>query len=188
MTDMPTSRRDARRLGARTYFTGRPCKNQHVSPRRTDNGTCVVCLAESKSRYYAENPEKRKQHNAIYYSKNADYIKSLNADWRTENADEMRAIRRSYYERNKGIYVSRSRARRAHIQQATPPWANMAAIGVIYCEARRLAEQTGVPHDVDHIIPLRGANVCGLHVAENLRVLTATENRGKGNKHVGLDE
>lgn len=181
MTDMPTSRSDAKILGARTYFTGRPCKNQHVSPRRTDNGTCVLCLAETKTQYYAENPEKRKHHNATYYAKNSEHIKSLNSDWRTENADEMREIRRSYYERNKAIYISRSRARKEHIKQATPPWVNMAAIDAIYCEARRLTEQTGVPYDVDHIIPLRGVNVCGLHVAENLQVLTATENRSKGN-------
>ena len=188
MIDMPTSRSDAKRLGARTYFTGRPCKNQHVSPRRTDNGTCVLCLAETSARYYAENPEKRKHHNATYYAKNADYVKALNADWRAENEDEMRAIRRGYYESNKGICISRARARKEHIKQATPPWVDIAAIDVVYCEARRLTEQTGVPHDVDHIIPLRGVNVCGLHVAENLQVLAATENRRKGNNFADLDE
>lgn len=175
------TRAEAKSAGLLRYFSGKACKNGHVAERQTSNGTCIVCLAEKKARYYAENPEKRKHHNATYYAKNADYVKALNADWRAENADEMLAIRRRHYENNKGIYISRARARKEHIKQATPLWADIDAIAAIYCEARRVTEQTGVSHDVDHIIPLRGVNVCGLHVTENLQILPATINRGKDN-------
>lgn len=42
--------------------------------------------------------------------------------------------------------------------------------------------ETGIPHHVDHIIPLQGENICGLHIPENLQILKATDNRKKGNK------
>lgn len=62
------------------------------------------------------------------------------------------------------------------------PWANKAAIEAIYAEARRLTKETGTPHHVDHIIPLQGPFVSGLHVETNLRVVTRTENLRKRNK------
>lgn len=52
----------------------------------------------------------------------------------------------------------------------------------IYIEAQRITLSTGIPHEVDHIIPLRGRLVSGLHVHENLRIIPRTENRKKGNR------
>jgi hypothetical protein len=64
---------------------------------------------------------------------------------------------------------------------ATPPWANMGEIRKKYNEAARLSWETGVPHVVDHIIPLNHPLVCGLHVAYNLRAITAGANGAKSN-------
>jgi hypothetical protein len=68
-------------------------------------------------------------------------------------------------------------------KQATPAWANRSAIQAIYREAARITKETGVPHHVDHIVPLRGKDVCGLHVENNLQILTAIENSRKGARH-----
>lgn len=54
-----------------------------------------------------------------------------------------------------------------------------------YWEAARLTEQTGVAHEVDHIVPRTSEVVSGLHVPWNLQVLTRTENRKKGNRLEG---
>ena len=54
----------------------------------------------------------------------------------------------------------------------------------IYAEAKRLTEETGIPHEVDHEIPLKGRLVSGLHVLANLRVVTRAENRRKSNRHL----
>jgi hypothetical protein len=66
--------------------------------------------------------------------------------------------------------------------QRTPPWADLKAIEAVYRDALRLEESTGIRHHVDHVIPLQGRNVSGLHVAGNLRALPWKENISKGNR------
>lgn len=67
--------------------------------------------------------------------------------------------------------------------QRTPQWADMDAILAVYNQAVRLTNTTGVPHHVDHVIPLRGKFVSGLHVAENLQILRWDDNLAKSNRY-----
>jgi hypothetical protein len=60
-----------------------------------------------------------------------------------------------------------------------PPWADKDAIAEIYKEAKARGET------VDHIVPLNNKIVCGLHCEANLRIISADENRRKGNKFCG---
>ena len=61
------------------------------------------------------------------------------------------------------------------------PWANKQEIQNFYSEANRIQNETGIPMVVDHIIPLQGEKVCGLHVENNLQILTSVQNRVKHN-------
>lgn len=65
---------------------------------------------------------------------------------------------------------------------ATPEWADLAKVKAFYKMAREISEMTGTKHHVDHIVPLRGANVCGLHNEFNLQILPADLNLSKSNK------
>lgn len=70
---------------------------------------------------------------------------------------------------------------------ASPAWRDRQKIKAIYAEARRLTKDTGVQHHVDHHYPLQGKLCCGLHVHQNLRILTAAANQRKRAGHP-LDE
>jgi hypothetical protein len=72
--------------------------------------------------------------------------------------------------------------RAARMMLATPKWADWDKIAAIYEERDRLSAETGVPHHVDHILPLAGKLVCGLHVHWNLRAIPAVDNLKKGAK------
>jgi hypothetical protein len=77
----------------------------------------------------------------------------------------------------------RSMLYRRWLRKATPKWADKAAIRKVYEEARVLTRATRLLHTVDHIIPLRGETVCGLHVHNNLRAVLHEDNVRKGNSY-----
>jgi len=72
---------------------------------------------------------------------------------------------------------------------ALPPWTNLDEIKKVYADCHKLSA-SGVRHEVDHIVPLQGHTVSGLHVPWNLRPIPASLNRLKSNKlsQVPLDE
>lgn len=90
------------------------------------------------------------------------------------------AIKKQYLIKHGALYPGQKRYVR--LLSATPPWADMDAIKAVYSERDRIIAVTGEDHHVDHIIPLQGDLVCGLHVAENLQILTKAANLGKNNK------
>lgn len=81
-------------------------------------------------------------------------------------------IRDSVYRRNRQIQKL----------NATAKWADPDKIRWFYEESVRLTKETGIQHSVDHIHPLKGKLICGLHVPENLQILTYSENSSKNNK------
>jgi hypothetical protein len=105
-----------------------------------------------------------------------------------KRAAAVEALRRERVRRKgqRQAHVKRLHSRR--LRQAMPPWADREAMQAVYAEAQRLTEETGEPHEVDHVIPLLGREVSGLHVEYNLRVVRRTLNRRKSNRLVAASE
>ena len=98
--------------------------------------------------------------------------KESNERWRDGIQDRKALAKRAY-----------SSKRRAMKTGKCPAWANLEAIKMIYKQAQDMTKTTGIVHHVDHIIPLLGKTVSGLHVHENLQVIPALENLKKHNRY-----
>ena len=68
--------------------------------------------------------------------------------------------------------------------KATPVWADKDKISAVYNEAQKYIDSDGRVYHVDHIIPLQGEKVCGLHIEHNLQILPGKENCSKSNKFI----
>lgn len=99
------------------------------------------------------------------------------------NRDAVNEIARRSRKKNIDVALYHNRQRAILKSTAMPAWANKSKIRKIYAEAREMTKATGNVHHVDHIIPIKGKNVCGLHVETNLQILTASENLKKFNKY-----
>lgn len=95
--------------------------------------------------------------------------------WQQNNRDKVCATMQLYRKRHPNYNKTQVSLRRARIKNAIPIWANLEKIKDFY-------RFCPVGYEVDHIIPLRGKYVSGLHVEGNLQYLSKTENRSKSNK------
>lgn len=150
--------------------------------------TCVLCEAKAEDAQWTKRQEGIKQ-------RLAEEMRAAEERWWQSNGDKVAQWAHEYsldgmVER----LAEEGRQREAAQIRATPPWADPKKIAAIYAEAARLTAETGVPHHVDHIVPLQGPVatygpfkgmriVFGLHCEANLRVIPARENVVKGNRH-----
>ena len=108
------------------------------------------------------------------------------AQWAKSNPERVKANAKANRQRHPEKEAAKVQRRNAAKIMAIPAWADQKAINRHYENARYLTEVTGHLHHVDHIIPLRGKSVCGLHVENNLRAIPHFLNTRKGNRLEGV--
>lgn len=177
------------------------------SSRDGIEGHCKICRKASRSVYYEKNKisilesrkkyaeenkdkilryreskkEERLLHGREYYKINMDDRKA----YRERNRVKIKLQKRIYRASNRSKFNAKSAKRRASKLKATPNWLTkeeFIEIEELYEIAQAFKLYTGQEYHVDHIVPLQGENVCGLHVPWNLQILEASENLSKHNK------
>ncbi len=186
--EYPKTRKEAIAAGEKFYFTGEPCVRGHVALRKT-KGSCLDCVKEDWAVDNERRKGKPKTEAAVaagrrYYEKNRE---AVIARATARPAAEKRRNRAEYKDRNVDVVRADTSLRKRRHREATPTWLTKEErlqMRELYVQARKLTAVTGERYVVDHIVPLRGESVCGLHVPWNLRVITQDENLKKSNKLV----
>lgn len=127
-------------------------------------------IRQKNKNYYEENREAIALKSKLRYLNNSEEVKRKVIAYKKNNADKVNAL---------------SMKRYAGKMNARPKWLTSDELWMIeqaYVLAKLREEVVGGKWDVDHIVPLRGNRVCGLHVPWNLAVVPASINRSKGNK------
>jgi len=191
-----------------TRYFGKVCEKHPElnGERRLANRSCVACSREKvqerqrkkreegdaqflemrrrhvRDSYYRDHEKSKElgKKNASAYRKRHPEALEREAErlrlYRASDPDRFKRYDQTKYQRHYAKIVQRVRLRELALEQRTPTWANREAIDAIYAEAQRMNMT------VDHIVPLRGKTVSGLHVESNLQLLTREENARKSNR------
>lgn len=175
--------------------------NKHIR-----DGLSVFCkqchYKDCKKRYkqLMQDPEyaaKEKERRRLYRLRTVEQRKQYMKEWRErnpnrgheyylENKEAIQAYRKEYVEKNKSKILAKTRKRQAAKLNRTPKWVDAEELWLIeeaYALARLRTAMTGIYWHVDHVIPLQGKLVSGLHTINNLQVIPALLNYKKNNRY-----
>lgn len=180
---------------------------QNFPPRKSrKDGRCSHCHAcnRGKTKLWKEaNPERALALSRERFANNRDaanagraarYVEAMkdhekrakhnksSGQWRLNHPDRAAKNASDWCRNNPDLNTARASRYRASKLMATPAWVEPDDLLPAYREARAKTVETGILHHVDHIVPLKGKTVCGLHVPWNLRAIPAIENISKGAK------
>lgn len=157
---------------------------------------CKECKKHGKKIWQKANLDKCNINSKLWQKTNPDKVRAIKKEWQEVNSERQKELEKTWRKANPERIRIWAKAnpdkrnaneakRRASKLNATPKWLtkeHFNEIEQLYKKSKELEKETGIKHQVDHIMPLRGKTVSGLHVPWNLRVVTAEENIKKSNK------
>ena len=199
---------EAKANGLIRYFTGRPCHQGHFCERLVSDRSCVECnRLKAQGRRDAMTADETYAHSLKYGYLKKNWLltdkgrvsrQQTSQKYYTNNQEKLAIYRKKYNLKTNNFYSKQwkqlhpgarsawTAKRRAAKLQRTPLWLTQAhhkQIEQFYWEAAEVSKLVGEFYHVDHIVPLQGKTVSGLHVPWNLQILPAKENLSKGNNH-----
>jgi hypothetical protein len=198
---------EAKSIGSNTYYTGVPCKHGHDTYRYTSDRICSDCaklkvkklstIGGGNARRWAAKTEEEKkiinEKRKVYYQKTKEtrllekkryWLKAKDT---AEYKQKVKEYGSEWKQSNKGKVNSYTAKRRIAKLNRTPKWLTAVDFERIeneYKLAAILTKLWGEPWHVDHVIPLQGKMVSGLHVPSNLQVLRGKDNIKKANGYL----
>lgn len=200
------NRKEAKQQKLIRYYTGKPCLQGHIAERQVSNGVCLACIKERKSvydktyrakhlaqihAYDAARPRRIKNPNTIkaakkrYYEKYKESILLKMQLNRAKNKEVNAIYFKKYKKDNSGKVAAWNASREASKIQRTPIWVDADELWLIkeaYSLSALRTKMLGFIWHVDHIVPLQGKLVSGLHTIANLQVIPAIVNMSKHNR------
>ena len=124
--ELPRTRAEAKALGSKRYFTGKPCKHGHLAERFTSSRGCVVCSYARYTAWASENPEHLREYRRNDRVENADKHKARWDEWYAANREQVIANKRERYQDNKEEHLAYAAEYRSEnpelVRQAAAKW------------------------------------------------------------------
>jgi hypothetical protein len=127
-----------------------------------------MCAQARVKAWAATNREAVARNSKTYADKNRKAVNARIKDWKSRNIEKVR---------------TQTATRRAKRKYAQPKWVSSSDLLSVYAQAKRVSDMIGYEYHVDHIVPLQGELVCGLHVPWNLQIIPAWQNLQKQNSY-----
>jgi hypothetical protein len=159
--------------------------SKHKTYKDGIDTSCKECVRERRRGIWAANPERYRAYSKKYKAANKEIIAERAKKYVAENREARVATMKAYRQNTKDVQAEYVRRRQAAKLQRTPAWLTEDDIWVMreaYKLAKLRTEMFGFSWHVDHVLPLQGETVSGLHVPANLQVIPWLDNLKKHNK------